>query len=85
MIYDEYLVYTNQYKKHYGDKTIVFMEVGGFYEIYGVNNSVERSGANMDTVSCILNIAVTRKNKNIIENSHGNPMLAGFPSDHSNK
>ena len=80
MIYDEYLVYTNQYKKHYGDKTIVFMEVGGFYEIYGVNNSVERSGANMDTVSCILNIAVTRKNKNIIENSHGNPMLAGFPS-----
>lgn len=80
MIYDEYLVYTNKYRQQYGDKTIVFMEVGGFYEMYGVNNSEECSGTYMDTVSCILNIAVTRKNKTVIENSHANPMFAGFPS-----
>ena len=80
MIYDDYISYTNEYTQKYGDKTIIFMEVGGFYEIYGVNNEQEFSGANMEEVSSLLNIQVSRKNKNIIENSRTNPLMAGFPS-----
>ncbi len=80
MIYDDYIEYTNEYMKKYGEKTIIFMEVGGFYEIYGVNNDHEYSGANMEEISSLLNIQVSRKNKNIIENSRTNPLMAGFPS-----
>jgi DNA mismatch repair protein MutS len=80
MIYDDYIEYTNEYVQKYGEKTIIFMEVGGFYEIYGVNNEYEISGANMEEISSLLNIQVSRKNKNIIENSRTNPLMAGFPS-----
>ena len=80
MIYDDYIEYTNEYIQKYGEKTIIFMEVGGFYEIYGVNNEYEISGANMEEISSLLNIQVSRKNKNIIENSRTNPLMAGFPS-----
>ena len=80
MIYDDYIEYTNEYMQKYGEKTIIFMEVGGFYEIYGVNNDQEYSGANMEEISNLLNIQVSRKNKNIIENSRTNPLMAGFPS-----
>lgn len=80
MIYDDYIEYTNEYTQKYGEKTIIFMEVGGFYEIYGVNNEHEFSGANMEEISSLLNIQVSRKNKNIVENSRNNPLMAGFPS-----
>ena len=39
-IVDDYLDYQEKYQKKYGEKTIVLMEVGSFFEIYGVNNSV---------------------------------------------
>ena len=35
-IIDEYFEYQEKYEKIYGEKTIVLMEVGGFFEIYGV-------------------------------------------------
>ena len=35
-IYDEYLAYQHKYSSIYGkDKTIVFMQVGSFYEANG--------------------------------------------------
>jgi DNA mismatch repair protein MutS len=81
MIYDEYLDHCEKYKGLYKDvETLVLMEVGGFFEIYGVNNEKERSGADMNRVSCLLNMTVTKKNKNISENSRSNPLMTGFPS-----
>ena len=80
MIYDDYVNYTDKYKSIYGEKTIVFIEIGSFFEIYGVNNDNEISGANMIEMGNLLNIQVSRKNKSILENSRDNPMMAGFPN-----
>jgi DNA mismatch repair protein MutS len=80
MIYDDYVEYTNKYNKIYGDKTVVFIEIGSFFELYGVNNEKEVSGANMIEMGNLLNIQVSRKNKSILENSRENPLMAGFPS-----
>ena len=56
-------------------------KVGHFYEAYAVDNKKEKSNAdNVYRVADILNIQVTRKNKNIQENSRGNPiMIGGMP------
>lgn len=80
MIYDDYVEYTNKYKNIYGNKTLVFIEVGSFFEIYGVQNDHEVTGANMMEIGSILNIQISRKNKSILENSRENPMMAGFPN-----
>ena len=84
-IYDEYCGYTEKYKAIYGKHTVVLMEVGSFFELYGVENDTETSGASMHEVCGLLNILVTRKNKNIAENSRDNPMMAGIPSVSLNK
>lgn len=77
MIYDDYAAYTIQYKKEYGDKTVVLIEVGSFWELYDCN---ERLGADMNDICNILNIQLSRKNKNIQDVSRTNPLMAGFPS-----
>lgn len=84
-IFDEYCEYTEKYKKIYGNRTVVLMEVGSFFELYGVDNETETLGASMREVCGLLNIMVTRKNKNISENSRDNPMMAGIPSGAFNK
>ena len=80
MLYDDYANYTEEYTKQYGAKTVVFIEVGHFFEIYGVHNERETSGANMQEIGALLNIQISRKNKNILENSRENCLMAGFPS-----
>jgi DNA mismatch repair protein MutS len=80
MIFDDYVLYTDKYKDVYGEKTVVFIEIGSFFEIYGVNNQFEITGANMTELGNLLNIQVSRKNKSILENSRDNPMMAGFPN-----
>lgn len=80
MIYDDYINYCEQYVNLYGQKTVILMEVGGFYELYGVNYNDVISGADIYNVASILGIQVSRKNKNIITNSNSNPLMAGFPS-----
>lgn len=72
---EEYLEYQNIYQKKYGKDTIVFMEVGSFYEIYEVNGLGKAS-----ETSSILNILLTKKNKNIKEISLKNPLMAGIPT-----
>lgn len=37
-IYTDYFTYAKQYSQRYGDKTIVLMQVGAFFEVYGVKN-----------------------------------------------
>ena len=38
MLIDDYYRLQNEYSQKYGDKTIVFMVVGSFYEAYSANN-----------------------------------------------
>ena len=38
-IYGEYITLTTKYKKLYGERTIVLLQVGAFFEVYGFRNS----------------------------------------------
>ncbi len=67
------------FESKYGKNTIVFMEIGSFFETYEVNNETHQIGKAKE-VSELLNIQLTRKNKSILENSLQNPLLAGIPS-----
>jgi DNA mismatch repair protein MutS len=85
MIYDDYIAYSETYQQKYGDKTVVLMEVGSFFELYAVQNKDETSGADIATICDLCNIQLSRKNKSILENNRQNPLMAGFPSFALNK
>lgn len=63
----------------HGPDTLVLMEVGSFFEVYGVDNDDMCLGKPKE-IAEILNLQLTRKNKRIAENSLKNPLMAGFPT-----
>lgn len=67
------------FERKYGSDTVVFMEIGTFFEVYEINNDEVQIGKAKE-IAELLNIQLTKKNKNIIENSDKNPLLAGVPS-----
>jgi len=67
------------FEQKYGDDTVVFMENGTFFEVYEVNNDELQIGKAKEMAE-LLNIQLTKKNKNIVENSVKNPLLAGVPA-----
>jgi len=67
------------FENKYGKDTIVFMEIGTFFEVYEVNNDEMQIGKAKE-IAELLNIQLTKKNKNIVENSEKNPLLAGVPA-----
>lgn len=73
MIIDDYLEYSRVYKSKYGDKCIVLMQVGSFYELYSVSDN------DIYIIADLCNIQISRKNKSIQEVSTSNPLMAGFP------
>jgi len=75
MLIDDYLAYLEKYKLKYGDNTVVFMQVGMFFELYDINADSNY----LNNIADICNIQISRKNKNIIEVSKNNPLMAGFP------
>lgn len=79
MIYDDYITYTNDYRAKYGYDTVVFLQVGDFFELYAVQNDEESAGADIFRVGELCNLQVTRKNKSLPENGRSNPYMAGFP------
>ena len=60
------------YEKKYGTNTLVLIEIGTFFEVYEVNNDDEKIGKAKE-IAELLNIQLTRKNKNILENNQSNP------------
>ena len=76
---DDYFEYQIQYERKYGKRTIVLMEVGSFFEFYGVDNQTEKIGQ-VQKIAELLNIQMTRRNKAILENDRSNCLMAGFPS-----
>ncbi len=76
---DEYFDLQFEFEKKYGKKTLIMMQVGSFFESYGVNNKDEQIG-NLREISDLLNIQLSRRNKNIIENSRNNALMMGFPT-----
>ncbi|NDC95603.1 hypothetical protein EB077_09895, partial [bacterium] len=78
-MFTEYIKYYKKYREEY-DKVAVLMQVGAFYEILGLNDV-----GNVYDIAGVLNINVTRSNKNIQEVSEVNPLMAGFPLVSLNK
>jgi DNA mismatch repair protein MutS len=75
-IIKDYLEYYDKYSKLYGEEsTVVFMQVGGFYEAY----SLETIGPDLLALSKLIGVIRTRKNKGIKEISLSNHYILGFP------
>lgn len=64
-----------QYEKQYGEKTVVFIQKGSFYEVY---ECVVSKIGKAQEIAKILNITLTSLNKNI-ENTTENPLMTGVP------
>ena len=74
-IFKEYIELHNKYTKLYGEKTIVLMQVGSFFEIYCRHNEKENLGPKPENLRSILNIIFSTKNKDT-PNYH---YMAGWP------
>jgi DNA mismatch repair protein MutS len=74
-IHDEYIFYHNKNIKKYGEKTIVLMQVGSFFEMY----QTDEEGPDLQKMKKIVQYEVTKKNKSIPEVSMKNPYLLGIP------
>jgi DNA mismatch repair protein MutS len=73
-IINEYLELDNLYKNEY-EKYLVLLQVGSFYELYSpIPNEIK-----LKEICELLNIILTKKNKNIEKISKSNPWMAGFP------
>ena len=80
MLIDDYINYQNIYEKKYGKKTIILMQVGSFFEIYGIdNNTINFNIEKLYKICDLMNIQISKKNKNIKEITRTNPLMAGFP------
>ena len=77
MLIDDYISYSNKYKEIYGAKTIVLMQVGSFFEGYGIPD--QNLGVDIDEICNILEIQSTRKNKSNSTIDKSNPKMMGFP------
>jgi DNA mismatch repair protein MutS len=60
-IYEDYFKHTNDYKTIYGEQTVVLMQVGAFFEVYGIKNIDTDiiTGSNIEKLAeiCRLNIS----------------------------
>lgn len=72
MLIDDYLSYTERYRRNY-EKSIVLMQVGSFFEFY----SLEKP--EIDIICDILDIQSTKKNKSKPVVDRSNPYMAGIP------
>jgi DNA mismatch repair protein MutS len=79
-IIDDYVGYCQTFVEKYGSNTIVFIQVGDFFEIYSYKDANgQMVGAPMQKLCDLCNLQMSRKNKAILENSRSNPLMAGFP------
>jgi len=73
-IYKEYFKLTSQYISQYGEKTILLMQVGSFFEIYALKNDILFTNINDICNICQFSIA---EKKAIYEDKQ--VLMAGFP------
>ena len=62
-IVEDYLKLTAQYKTEYGEKTILLMEVGSFYEVYAlINPDGSYTGSNIEDFAKLNDMVIAKKN-----------------------
>jgi DNA mismatch repair protein MutS len=69
-----YYTYQKDIEKKYGPRSVIFMMVGSFYEMYEFENT-----GKAHELSSLLNITLTQKDKKK-DLSSTNPYMCGFPS-----
>lgn len=74
-----YLKLTKEYSEKYGDKTVVLMMVGSFYEIYGEkltnrDGSFSVTGSKIEEISKLCDLSIAQK----IAGASGTHVMAGF-------
>ena len=76
-IYDEYFRLTNKYRDLYADNVIVLLQVGAFFEIYGIKSKVsgDITGSNIENIAEICQLNISEKK---ITYNDGNVIMAGF-------
>ena len=76
-IFDDYFNYCDKWKRIYGEKTYVLMEVGSFFEIYGLMDSEGVvSGNDMDALEKMTNLTANVKEKSFHDGKK--VIMAGF-------
>lgn len=81
-IYQEYFDIHDEYQQKFGQKTIIFMQVGSFFELYSVRNQCEKFGPDLYKLRKLINTEITRKNNKdgkLEDNHMKNPLMSGFP------
>ena len=65
---DEYFDYQDSFQSKYGDNTIVLMEVGSFFEIYGTDDEKDNKGKIRDICELTsLTMSKKREKANILK------------------
>ena len=73
---EEYLEHTKNYKEVYGDKTLVLMQVGSFYECYAIKKGEGiYEGSNIVDFAQINDMVIAHKNTMVNDE---NVVMAGF-------
>ena len=84
MIVDEYLELTKKYKQEYGDKTLLLMQVGSFFEVYGIKDNDKIVGSDIEFFAEINDMTVTQKanvfvgKKKVVMAGFGLPQLEKY-------
>lgn len=78
-IYDFYFNSTAEIQEKYGNRSVVFLKVGGFYELYGIRNNNNEYNTNIEDVSRICGIVVKVLKHVNKESNEGKTYMAGFP------
>lgn len=61
-IYDDYFKYTDAASKKYGPKSVVLMQVGAFYEMYGLKNGDSVVGSRVSDIASVCGgLAISEK------------------------
>ena len=76
-IYTEYFQYTNQHRAQYGEKTVVLLQVGAFFEVYGMKNKKNDliTGSIITEFADVCQLNVSEKK---IEYNNEHIVMAGF-------
>ena len=76
---EEYYKLYEQYSEQYGENTVILYELGGFYEMFGLELENKPKRGNIKKVCEDVGLNCARANKNL-KHSSSNPLKAGFPN-----
>ncbi len=75
-IVEEYLSYTKKWKAEYGEKTLVLMQVGSFFEVYAlIDTNGKMVGSNIQEFASINDMVISKKSQCV---GNQQVMMAGF-------